>query len=306
MGSCVGSSVCGMPPKKHVLKANGQCPCGAGRKYKNCCGAPARMSGGVEHGARGDEHTRGRQSVLRAMQQPNRTTKPNEPCPCGSGLKYKRCCGDASIGSEGRGTGSEGEMRRLCMNCKIAAKHKCSKCRAVYYCSQDCLRVDWSSHKANCAKLRDARDARKYIRPLLESDALCEHVRKQLETNKMTLGDVTKTAWHLGCAISCWRRQLMKNHSSQNYSFHEPAEAGPNNVAAWQDLVNDPIWRDFAEKHADTSVLFEHEKMLCTQMARFLQMMCRQGDSEHANEYTSTRTSTKMPESEMSPPGLAR
>ena len=40
----------------------------------------------------------------------------------------------------------------LCNGCiKYSNKtHKCSRCRAVVYCSQDCLNADWESHKAVC------------------------------------------------------------------------------------------------------------------------------------------------------------
>ena len=40
----------------------------------------------------------------------------------------------------------------LCNGCiKYSNKtHKCSRCRAVVYCSQDCLNADWESHKTVC------------------------------------------------------------------------------------------------------------------------------------------------------------
>ena len=31
--------------------------------------------------------------VARPVDPARRKTRPNEPCPCGSGRKYKRCCG---------------------------------------------------------------------------------------------------------------------------------------------------------------------------------------------------------------------
>jgi len=34
----------------------------------------------------------GRDSVVEAIQQPAEPTRRNDPCPCGSGKKYKRCC----------------------------------------------------------------------------------------------------------------------------------------------------------------------------------------------------------------------
>ena len=40
----------------------------------------------------------------------------------------------------------------LCNGCiKYSNKtHKCSRCRAVVYCSQECLNADWESHKTVC------------------------------------------------------------------------------------------------------------------------------------------------------------
>ena len=48
---------------------------------------------------------------------------------------------------------------RVCENCgKEAAKmQKCSRCRLVRYCSQDCQLGDWEDHKKSCKKV----DARK-------------------------------------------------------------------------------------------------------------------------------------------------
>ena len=32
-----------------------------------------------------------------ALLNPNRPPRPNEFCPCGSGMKYKKCCGQQSV-----------------------------------------------------------------------------------------------------------------------------------------------------------------------------------------------------------------
>lgn len=41
---------------------------------------------------------------------------------------------------------------KQCVECKkVLEKHLyCSRCRGVYYCSSECQKSHWSSHKANC------------------------------------------------------------------------------------------------------------------------------------------------------------
>ena len=43
-------------------------------------------------------------------------------------------------------------------SCKVCNKssdrlNKCSACKSVYYCSSECQKVDWKSHKTNCFKI---------------------------------------------------------------------------------------------------------------------------------------------------------
>jgi len=38
-------------------------------------------------------------------------------------------------------------VRASCLN---QGQHRCTRCRAVYYCKQDCLSEDWSHHKSYC------------------------------------------------------------------------------------------------------------------------------------------------------------
>eukprot|EP00106_Octopus_bimaculoides_P013080 XP_014780522.1 PREDICTED: ankyrin repeat and MYND domain-containing protein 2-like [Octopus bimaculoides] len=47
---------------------------------------------------------------------------------------------------------SNGKTENLCETCfrtNIPLK-KCSKCKTTYYCSTDCQKYDWSTHKSNC------------------------------------------------------------------------------------------------------------------------------------------------------------
>lgn len=40
----------------------------------------------------------------------------------------------------------------LCNTCFQEATKKCGRCKNVYYCSRECQRKDWKSHKKNCKK----------------------------------------------------------------------------------------------------------------------------------------------------------
>lgn len=39
-----------------------------------------------------------------------------------------------------------------CVKCGQNATQRCSGCKKVYYCSTDCQKADWSTHKSNCNK----------------------------------------------------------------------------------------------------------------------------------------------------------
>jgi len=42
---------------------------------------------------------------------------------------------------------------RRCGTCKNYATMKCSRCKAVWYCSQSCQCANWDKHKSECADL---------------------------------------------------------------------------------------------------------------------------------------------------------
>ena len=44
---------------------------------------------------------------------------------------------------------------------------KCSQCSSVFYCSVDCQKADWKSHKSNCI------NAEVYIKKQMEEKTLC-------------------------------------------------------------------------------------------------------------------------------------
>ncbi|EPQ52052.1 hypothetical protein GLOTRDRAFT_122782 [Gloeophyllum trabeum ATCC 11539] len=39
-----------------------------------------------------------------------------------------------------------------CAICGTMTRNKCSRCKKVYYCTKDCQRADWKSHKPTCGK----------------------------------------------------------------------------------------------------------------------------------------------------------
>ena len=42
-----------------------------------------------------------------------------------------------------------------CEKCVKSAPKKCSSCKKVYYCSQECQKQDWKFHKISCQKKND-------------------------------------------------------------------------------------------------------------------------------------------------------
>ena len=35
-------------------------------------------------------------------------------------------------------------------SCRNQGQHRCRRCKAVFYCTQECLSEDWSNHKVYC------------------------------------------------------------------------------------------------------------------------------------------------------------
>jgi hypothetical protein len=49
---------------------------------------------------------------------------------------------------------------RVCGSCSKGSERmkKCSGCRTVWYCSSECQNADWKRHKADCKRVRSAKD----------------------------------------------------------------------------------------------------------------------------------------------------
>lgn len=43
-----------------------------------------------------------------------------------------------------------------CSVCDKRAPHNCAKCEITSYCSRECQKLDWPSHKINCPKIKAA------------------------------------------------------------------------------------------------------------------------------------------------------
>jgi len=51
---------------------------------------------------------------------------------------------------KGSAEGDDGSGCQPCIVCKQIATKRCARCHGAYYCSPDCQRRDWSSHKPRC------------------------------------------------------------------------------------------------------------------------------------------------------------
>ncbi len=46
------------------------------------------------------------------------------------------------------------EKYRICVICGERSNRYCAQCKASYYCSSECQRVDWKDHKNECVLMR--------------------------------------------------------------------------------------------------------------------------------------------------------
>lgn len=77
---------------------------------------------------------------------PVRST-PKQPGASSNGTSKAAAAGPSA------GPGAGGASRKLCAQCSKATTGlplRCSGCKQVYYCSQDCQRKAWPTHKASC------------------------------------------------------------------------------------------------------------------------------------------------------------
>jgi hypothetical protein len=44
----------------------------------------------------------------------------------------------------------KGELPTLCGVCSEVASKRCGRCRGVTYCSVECQKLDWKTHRFNC------------------------------------------------------------------------------------------------------------------------------------------------------------
>lgn len=43
-----------------------------------------------------------------------------------------------------------------CSVCNKSTSNKCSQCEVTFYCSRECQKLDWTSHKIKCPKIKAA------------------------------------------------------------------------------------------------------------------------------------------------------
>lgn len=73
----------------HPLPTGDPCPCGTGELFGVCCYLDPDSDEAREWLA---EHPEAWRLIARRRQGPPAKAARNDPCPCGSGAKYKRCC----------------------------------------------------------------------------------------------------------------------------------------------------------------------------------------------------------------------
>ena len=60
----------------------------------------------------------------------------------------KKTCGD-------RGSAKTGGAVACCGVCNVAASSVCQTCREIVYCSRECQRKDWPTHKGVCSRIKE-------------------------------------------------------------------------------------------------------------------------------------------------------
>jgi hypothetical protein len=88
-------------------------------------------------------------------------------------IKFKTLIGGCKKCSN---TACENEKAHMCANCgnTTGPLSACSQCKQVFYCSKECQKSDWKSHKLNCRKI----EVPKIEVPTLSSK--CPLVKKNL------------------------------------------------------------------------------------------------------------------------------
>ncbi|KAI1270369.1 hypothetical protein F5Y18DRAFT_421861 [Xylariaceae sp. FL1019] len=67
-------------------------------------------------------------------------------------------------------------MSGVCSICKKPTEKKCSKCREILYCSRECQKSDWKTHKKDCARIANLNTALGEIPKSFEArNMMCSH-----------------------------------------------------------------------------------------------------------------------------------
>jgi len=57
-----------------------------------------------------------------------------------------------SVMNKNKASANAVPVSKACAVCDKESTTRCSRCHTQYYCSRDCQKSDWASHKANCKK----------------------------------------------------------------------------------------------------------------------------------------------------------
>ena len=114
-------------------------------------------------------------------------------------------------------------MSQPCCNCGVCVENiqQCSKCKVTKYCSKDCQREQWDSHKALCAaicELTSRGDRRTMFQSHLlpsEHRKLVRLVGEKCEVSCKLSGLVTKALWDTGAMVSVVSKNWLRKHFPQ-------------------------------------------------------------------------------------------
>jgi hypothetical protein len=93
-----------------------------------------------------------------------------------------------------------------CSICKNPATSRCSGCNLSYYCSKDCQKIDWKSHKPECKKNQESYKNIYGIGEIIHTNLTknCSNCSKKLSNEKITCNICESVAYcSEKCKIAC-------------------------------------------------------------------------------------------------------
>lgn len=137
-----------------------------------------------------------------------------------------------------------GHICRKCLAWKETVRHKCSRCRRAYYCSQQCQQSDWPMHKGECCQT------------LALLDQALPPFTREFEANSLSQRQMFKAmhellclhaAYNIECSARlhttprrealCFHRPLIKNDASISDGTFSITLGHTSESVAWQLLT---------------------------------------------------------------------